>query len=114
MKKKVLSVILFLGVCLMLGGITATAHNGSWQSYDQMDYNGVSQVGTSINSTRFSNGDYFQFAVYARRGGTVGYTNYYLSRGESAVRSYWGQPLLVRYGVIAAMSGNSHNPWFAG
>lgn len=112
MKRKLFCIVLFSGILFFLSNITASAHNGSWQSYDQIDYNGVSQVGTSVNKTA-SNGGYFQLAVYARRGGAVGYTNYNLLSGQSAYRSYWGQPGLVRYGVVAAMSYSSHNPWFA-
>lgn len=112
-RKRFFVPLLSCALLVLAMSISVAAAETSWTSNSYVDWDGVSQVGTTYNSggeatavMRVLYGDHTE----------VGYIKIGLTNGQTYGHYCWGTPLQARYGTVRLTnnySGSiSHDPWF--
>lgn len=113
-KARVLLMSFMLMGLFFLGINTVTASEGAWSSDGRVDFNGISEVGTSY--TGGGNGvshDFFLQVKYHPNGYSVGSATKTIEMDEMASHKCWGDPMFYKNGYVNPYnSGVSHLPWF--
>ncbi|MDD4298187.1 MAG: hypothetical protein PHS98_00910 [Bacilli bacterium] len=108
---KSLVVTSVLAVLLMITMTTANAYQGTWQSGDSFDLNGVSTVETTY-ITGGNDAETVKLLVKMTSVGTVGVKEVGVKVDQRVEHTCWGLPLKYRYGRVEIKSSAHHNPKF--